>query len=237
MMGLWWAVAWGGRPTAPIPQAPPPSTNTKLSAADLAFGRQQVDQMMHDRPQMATYVERGDIVYLWAVRQFAGEAAGQRIYWSNSAPDCPAWCLSITHTVEGDIAIRERYAEGPQRGQDLSGELVWSCAVFELYNISKLNQLKAIGEVARSGKISKQEFVTECTKLEFGSEQRTTLFYHILWRPLAEKQAQETNENYWFTDNPDTYRKWIQQFKGGEDYPYGYYNSFYDQNIAPYLER
>lgn len=242
MLVLCWAVVWKGRSTTPVPQAPPPSTNTKLSAADLAFGRQQVDQMMHDRPQMATCVERGDIVYQWAVRQFAGEATGQHIYWIAEVTDSPAaWPLSLSYrpigSSEGRIFISKQYQEGPDSGQNLSCERLWACAVFELYNISYVNQESAVYQEAIAGKISRQEFTLRLAKIEYDAIQRTIQFYQSAWRPFAKKKSHETTKKYWFADSPDTYEKWIGQYRSDEEYPYGYYNALYDQNVAPYLNK
>jgi len=92
-----------------------PSHLVHLRAEDLEFGRQQVDQMMSDREEMRTYVEKNDVIYNWAVRQFAGEAAGQRIYWrAGSFIGYPAECLSYIHTPtstsQGYVSIRDQYS-------------------------------------------------------------------------------------------------------------------------------
>jgi hypothetical protein len=88
VMALAWAVRWGLKLPGDRPVTPkkstylnPPLKKYPVTAADLAFGKKQVDQMMHDRPVMALLVKKGDVIYEWTVRQFAGESLGHRIMW------------------------------------------------------------------------------------------------------------------------------------------------------------
>src|ERR1051326_747463 len=64
-------------------QAPLPEPQAHPSQEALAFGEQQVEHMVEDRPQMKQYVQKGDPIWRYCVRQFAGEALGERIAWNN----------------------------------------------------------------------------------------------------------------------------------------------------------
>lgn len=225
----------------PTIQKAPRSTNTFLKPDDLQFGRQQVDQMMRDREEMGTCVEKGDVIYEWAARQFAGEAVGQRIYWSSNPPDCPPDCLSSIQSpyksFNGYIAIREHYAAGSKIRQKILCEELWACAVYELYNISYAPESNALHEAALAGRFSKQEFVMNLAKIEYHAEQQTAQFYWAMWRPWAENKGLVTSESHWFTSNPDTYDEWIRQFTDPAGYPYSYYSRDYDERIAPHVKQ
>src|SRR5580692_5051398 len=57
-----------------------------VSDADLAHGELQTKKMLHDRPEMARYVNQQSPIWQWCVRQFAGASLGQRILWNNRKP-------------------------------------------------------------------------------------------------------------------------------------------------------
>ena len=57
-----------------------------LSPADLEHGRQQVGQMLADRPAMGQYGQRAAVLLEWAARKFAGEDLHQRIFWDAADP-------------------------------------------------------------------------------------------------------------------------------------------------------
>lgn len=220
----------------PIPR----STNTYLSGDDLQFGRQQVDHMLQDRPNMSICVAKDDAVYTWAVRQFAGEATGRRIYWSSALPECQDECISKYHlsseTSTGFITIRERYISGTNKGQPLPCGRLWAAAVFELYNISNSSEINAIVESASAGMISRQEYITGIAKTEFVALQKTAQFYWKVWQPYSYQKHLETNSDGWYTDEPATYELWIQS-EAPTGYPENDYGQYYDSVIKPYLDR
>lgn len=219
---------------------PPPSTNTVLSANDLQFGREQVEQMLRDREEMATCVAPGDPVYQWAVRQFAGEATGHRTYWSPDPPDCPLDCMAdntpVNENRKGFIRIRERHEVGEKKGNQVLCEELWSSAVFELYNIANGNRVHSIYYAALAGKISKEEWVGNLTRLEFLAVGKTARFYCSIWRPWAVGKGMKTEQLYWYVGEPDNYLEWINSYKDKSGYPYSYYQQ-YEKEIAPYVQR
>jgi hypothetical protein len=214
---------------------------TKLSAVDLQFGRQQVDQMMRDRSEMATCAQKSDIIYEWTVRQFAGEATGERIYWSADRPTCPDACLS-SHSpaykgLPGLIKARERYETGPKKGRSVGCEELWASVVFELYNISYGKEHSSNYDGALAGTIPKQDYIMNSAKIEFGAVRKTAEFYRSVWQPWAEGKGKDTNSEHWFADEPESYEEWIKQYNDPTGYPYSYYGTEYDSDIAPYVKR
>ncbi len=220
----------------------PPSHLVQLRAGDMEFGRQQVDQMMADRKEMRNCVDKNDVIYNWATRQFAGEAAGQRIYWrvesfAGYPAGCLSYCCSPTSTSQGYITIRERYESRPQNQQNLSGERLWACAVYELYNVSYVKEQDDRDAAAFAGSLSRGEYVEAITRQEFKAVRRTVDFYQAVWKPYSQSRGLETHGTYWHTYAPETYEEWAALYKGPSDYPYSYYGDFYDKKIVPYLRR
>ena len=69
-------------PAATFDESPKPTVTPKA----LEHGRQQVRQMLKDRPAMAQYGDKAQVLYDWAARQFAGEKLHQEILWDATEP-------------------------------------------------------------------------------------------------------------------------------------------------------
>lgn len=70
----------------PEPVIKVPRDSFPISKKDLFWGRLQVDRMMKDRPAMAQLVRKGDVIYEYAARQFAGASNHRRIIWDSTPP-------------------------------------------------------------------------------------------------------------------------------------------------------
>ena len=206
-----------------------------LSQADLVYGEKQTTRMLKDRPRMANYVSKGDPVWTWTVRQFAGEGLGARILWNAVAPideHVRAYNSGPNDRRSfGLIAIREVDA-----GKPLSGEDQWSCAVFELYNIRNTKQFDETDKQAFAGKLTKEEFMRKFSTLEFNAGLSETSFYHTTWLPHARKNNLTATDSCWGVEDPATYDEWIACFKDPSGYPYCWYGTFYDQEVVPRLK-
>ncbi len=128
-----------------------------------------------------------------------------------------------------------QYVAGIQDQEKLSGERIWSCAVYELYNISYTEDTEALNVAALSGNLSREAYVTAVTQIEFKAVRRTAEFYHSVWSPYSKNRGLATHDEYWFASAPETYDGWIARYSGSSYYPYKGYGEFYDNNIVPYL--
>lgn len=165
-----------------------PELHTNLTSADLTFGEQQVSSMVHDRPELARYVSKDSALWQFCVRAFAGEVIGERILWDNNLPAGKEYRsdhMAPYAGQSGRIRIRKNYATGPERGQALSCEELWSCAVFEIENIRNFKAFLALYYKALQGGLSREEWIRANSKLEYGALRRTAEDYRRLWQPLA----------------------------------------------------
>jgi hypothetical protein len=140
-----------------------------------AFGETQLKRMLADRPQTAACASKGDAVWEWTVRQFAGEGAGSRIYWQSNPPDgdCPV----CHHPPDGRSAGNIRLRSTDRAGVPRTGEALWSHAVFELYNIRNAAQFHKVNDDAVARTISRDEYIREYFHAEFdahGTRERAT---------------------------------------------------------------
>jgi hypothetical protein len=209
--------------------------NKFLSADDLKHGEQQTELMVRDRPKLVEFVSKGDPIWNWVVRQFAGEGIGTRIYWNNSEQ------LSKPSEYLADNTFPTKYRSGfirlksqDELGHPICGEQLWAAAIFELNNIQSGAAFKKIylDAVASGSKISKEDYITQNTMLEFQAMRKTALFYRNIVQPCARKKGEKAHDQYWSAHEPENYRAWIAQYTDHSAYPWNFWGTDYDTTIA-----
>ena len=220
------------------------------SSPKLTFGQAQLRHMMKDRPLMRLYesadgtkktVSESDTIWEWAVRRLSGEQLGQVIHWNPEEPDKPK-AYSADHRYpsgnrKGFIRVRKKYLLGKLKGRPIPFEALWFFLVFELNNIEGAAQFHRLYEEALEGRVSRTSWITRNTMIEYNALCKTVAFYNDVWAPWAAKNGFETNAEVWRTNLPDTYRKWIQQYRDKTGYPWDTWGHYYDTQMVPYLRR
>lgn len=236
-----------GRPSHAPGTVPPVTRNSAVTPlivrnqepteADLAFGEAQLRKLLDDRPAMKGYAFPGDPVWTKAVRGLAGETCGYRVSWNTHDLDKPLIYASdhaFPHPPDYKAYVRIR-AAGPDGPYD--GEYLWSCLFFELFNLANHNGFNAIYDKSLTGTVSKKEWLTENTKLEFLAMQKMIVFYRGIWLPAMKIRGIESDSSYWKNGEKETYEEWISQYTDEGYYPYDYWGKYYDDSIVPYLEK
>jgi hypothetical protein len=212
---------------------------TNLSAADLAFGEEQMAKMVKVRPGFTRYISKDDSIWQFCVRAFAGAAIGERILWDNTLPEGNGYRSENLGPYQGHagfIRIRNNSDSGDDRGRPLSCEELWSCAVFEIENIRNHKAFVVLFYRALDGKLSREEWVRECTRLEYNALQRTKGDFTKLWLPLVGTRFMTITKSFWGADIPDTYEGWISLYRDPNDYPWDVFGDYYDSKIVPYVK-
>lgn len=235
-----------GRP-AHAPGSVPPSPrshhfsshvqNSEPTPADLEFGEQQLRKLLEDRPAMRGYAVPGDPIWIRAVRGLAGDTCGYRVSWNTEDLDKPLIYPSdhaFPHPPDFKAFIRIR-AAGPNG--PYNGEYLWSCLFFELFNLANHHGFNAIYDKSLTGTVSRQEWLTENTKLEFLAMKKMIVFYRGTWVPEMTARRIPTDPSYWKNGEKETYEEWISQYVDEDYYPYDYWGKYYDNSIVPYLEQ
>jgi hypothetical protein len=219
-----------------LPELPP--WKTDLSAEDLAFGRQQVAQMVKDRPEMARWVREEDAVWEFCVRGFAGAAIGESILWNSTIPlqDFRADHLGPYKGAKGYIRLRNIYASGEYRGKPLPCEVLWAGVVFEIENMRSTSGFNLLHSLAIQGKLTREEWILGHTKLEYAACHRAAEDYQRLWRPLAATRPVSRTPELWGCNLPKTYEAWIILHNDPKGYPWNVFGAYYDQTVMPYRE-
>src|SRR5262249_48765661 len=89
---------------------------------------------------------------------------------------------------------------------------------------------------ALDGKLSREEWVRGCSRLEYNALQRTKGDFTKLWLPLAGTRFMTITKSFWGADTPATYESWISPFRDPNDYPWDVFGAYYDSKIVPYLK-
>lgn len=209
-----------------------------VTRADLEFGEEQLKKLLNDRKAMNGYVRPGDPVWNQAVRGFAGETCGYRVYWNPEDLDKPIvyaadHCFPYPPLYKPFIRLR---AYGPNH-VPYSGEYMWACLFFEMFNLANHTGFKSIYEKALTGTVSKEEWITENTKLEFLAVKRSINFYREYWRPQMKTMKIRTVPAHWKDGEKEDYQSWIAQYSKSDYYPYDFWGKYYDDSVVPYLKK
>ena len=131
--------------------------------------------MLKDRPAMAQYGDKGDVLRQWAARKFAGEDLHQEIFWdaSDPPPHATSACPLPTEHYPGRIRVRRDCKDGPDKGKERPFEEMWSKAVFELYNITGAKEFQHADDEAAHDMLSKEQYATKYVEVESLAAEKT----------------------------------------------------------------
>ena len=182
-----------------IAQEKPPF---QLDAQKLTWGESQFVQILHDRPAMAKYVRRGDPVWNWAVRQFAGEWVQGGVKWDPNDPNplADAFSLPRRGNEKSSIQVTERSTRKKFHfGELKTGRELWWGMVLELCNLKMSEKFTEVKQLVSNGKMGMEE---HCFK-RFFVEQVYTMkavgdFFENLWLPNCQKLFLKPEEERMF---------------------------------------
>ena len=206
-----------------------PASDKQLSAEALKHGRQQVADMLRDRPAMNQFGAEADFLQKWAIRKFAGEDLGSLIDWDSSAPlHSDAENLAPGDGDNAAILVEAAYQSGPKRGSPRSFEELWAGAIYELHNVNYAREFARLHDEADKGSVSKKAFVVGILKYELRAAQQTRAFYVQVFLPWAEKKKLTTDATLWFCDWWDTPESVLRSFADKSAYPWQPYGRTHD---------
>ncbi len=154
--------------------------------------------MLRDRPAMAQFGERADVLHQWAARKFAGEDLHQEILWDASEPTFAAQSMLPTVGSPGRIRVRAPYGDEVNKNNAKCFEALWSSAVFELFNIANAQDFQRLGQETSAGNLTKEAFVTKVIECESRAAERTRAFYIHIYLPWAKGQHTPTDPQLWY---------------------------------------
>jgi hypothetical protein len=171
------------------PKMPFPKVNT-LTSSQLATGEGQLERMLRDRPAMSPYVRKGDDLWMWMVRQFAGEYVEGGIWWDARNPK-PLWNAESTQ-AEGEkasIQITNNFYNNKYNhwNEPKTGPVLWFEAFFEIYNLRNFTPATELNKMASLGKINKEDYIMRLFLMENQNRKSVHNFFHEVWIPHCQK--------------------------------------------------
>ena len=183
----------------------------------ITFGHRQLDQMLEDRPGMKNAVPLSHPIRKALIEAFNGKLIGRRVYWLDAAGEgalSGAFHLQPIGFYPPCITV----TKGPQETPIDK----WASALFEMYNLE--GDFNGLDDDARSGEITKDQYVDLCVDLETQALNKTRLFFtkHSLPATVLDKW-------YAFCLSSDK----LKLYDAGNE---EYFAECYDSHIAPCLD-
>src|SRR5262249_40511906 len=129
-----------------------------LRPEDIEFGREQVQDMLHDLPVMHECITGGDEIFQWAARQYAGVRTMGRIKWTGTHP-AAGIDRECSFAPTRGIRVSPKWVNGPLAGRAKTCSELWSAVVYELLNLRNEAQFRAIVEDATHRRITLGEWI------------------------------------------------------------------------------
>jgi len=206
-----------------------------VTPADLVHGEKQVERMVHDRPHMQKYAGKNTELWRWCVRQYAGSSAGSRIFWNNEDPAPDSNGADSLRATHGRAAYIRLAKSTPRKavGMDhtVIGEELWLGAVFELNNLSYSDKFEQVYTNGLMGKLTRDAWIRENTKIEYMAGQKTATVHAHLWNGLQSGDGPQAS--FYGPNYPSNYDAFVQLYSDRSSYPWSSWGKYYDEQIAP----
>jgi hypothetical protein len=205
-----------------------PWTLGLLEAGALAHGRQQVEKMLVDRPQMNKNLHASDILGKWTASKFARKVNGSQIIWDStptSDPQCDAEHDPPANGRPGKIRVNN--LDASKMNCEAAFEKLWAQTVFELHNIDNAEEFLRIEEGARHGKLAEDAFVKAMFVQEWKAAQRTRKWYVEIFLPHAKKYDLCTDPDNWFCYSWASADDEFQRYSNKKQYPWKPYSQHF----------
>jgi TPR repeat protein len=224
------------RPPSATPTVDPadqPSADTKA----LAYGREQVDRVLKDRPQLQSIVLKGNKIDEWLVTAFAAPRLDYKLVWqaTSTTPDTADSAESSSYPDVHNcsyIKVDDTYKDGPRIRQTRSSEEVLSGLVFELFNVRYGYEESKITAQALLGTISRDDFILASADKEYLADTRTRDFYNKVWLPFCLQHGITPTPRLWYIDVAATFEENLARYPRTFWYPWYYFGKRYDEEAS-----
>lgn len=205
-----------------------------LTAKALKHGRQQLEQILKDRPAMATLVAPEDPIGQWVVLQLAGAHSRALVHWRAQAG-------ADFHIPEGVQAVHA-YATPTSTAKiwvrpSEDAEQLWASLIYELHNLHHGAAFRQIALDAQYFRCSETDYIMRHARLEYQAGQATANFYRQQWAPFCDSKNHRTTPHLWFYYLPPTFEDWSKSFTDPQGYPWHPYKAYYAQLVRSIQSR
>jgi hypothetical protein len=190
----------------------------------LEHGRQQLERMLRDRPQMCNNIRPSDLLWKWAVAKYAAKIDGLPIEWSDLKPSNNSDAENYRPYDGNPGQIRVKAIDA-RRADAAAFETLWMNLVFELHNIENAKEFNAIDANATEGLIEKDAYVKRVFMVEWKTMERTRKWYVEVFLPHAKRYKLPTDPALWYCDTWGTVEEDFARYTNRTDYPWEPYST------------
>lgn len=209
------------------------TNENSLDAKRLAYGTEQLNRMLNDRPHMNAHGIAESPIAQWCIRRFAGIETGILVRWNS---DGSMRDFFSDHRVNrDDRCIDVRIANSKEgESEESLFEASWGALVFELINGSNWRDFQSLNLAATAGDLTSDFFVKEYYRLEHDAAQRCRAVYVRLFLPWAAQAKIKSEPRHWFASftfwgTPETT---LHYYQDRTKYPWVPYETFYQDMVA-----
>jgi hypothetical protein len=195
--------------------------------ADMSFGHLQVEQVICDRPEMGSVINRNPALRELLESCFAGALLGERVYWDNREP--------LDKKRGGHFPSYRVFPPLVRVSNQSNSSAVDRCVilVIELQHCRFDNNHKALDLMAVNKQISRNDFARSCVRLEFQAAKRAQEFFrkHPLSEANSESDTYYTSVTKSFGEFSD-YMRWQEGPVSKDDNLLQYHLDAYDELLS-----
>lgn len=197
-----------------------------------SHGKGQLNRMLSDIPQMGKdpftgeKLAAGDPFFESVAVLFSGKASGVPVFWDSALPQGPEDANHTTPRAKELATIRIRRRDRVTL-EEYSFDYLWSLALYELHNVQEWEAFSELSIQAWLGRVSRDDYVREVVRVEYGALKALEDFYHDSWVPFCERIDVPANPYLWLRTGELSFEDWFAALP--ED---GYYLPGYRANYA-----
>jgi len=200
-----------------------------VQPADLAFGREQVEKFIQDRPAAGVIINRNRALKEQLAILFADDGQGdndrvERVFWDSKEPvSYPAehwWSASSNKPTSVRVSRRS----------ELSAIDKCAWLVFELHNARFDRRFKALALMAANKQISRNDYARSVVHTEFEAFKKAKEF--LLKYPLGDTNSAENPDYAEIMQTPEDFSAYLQQLAKSKSGMLDGYRKQYDEILS-----
>jgi hypothetical protein len=205
------------------------------SETDESWALKQMQHMLADRPVMKScrigeqiyWLRPQDSIWQWAAERYSGKITGFWTAWHEAPPVEKFEAMHAYGQHKAYLYIREI---GPPESDDHNKtfEALWSCAVFELFNLENAQGFSDLSLLAYEGKCTRIEYAGRMARLEHLAMGKQQQFFKDVWLPWCKATGFVSAPEIWQRNYHPISAKWLAQYPPHSRYPWQYYGEQYD---------
>jgi hypothetical protein len=200
-----------------------------------SWAQKQMQHMLADRPLMKTYlvgeqilwVRQQDSIWQWVAERYSGKTTQFWTAWHEAPPVETFEAMHAYGEHKAYLYIKE-IVPPASHDHNKTFEALWSCAVFELFNLENNEGFSDLSTQAYQGNCTRIEYARKFAELEHVAMGKQQQFFKDVWLPWCQATGLVSDPKVWQRNYLPVFKKWLAQYPPTSRYPWEYYGEGYD---------